>query len=83
MSMHEQIRNFIQDNLVVFDDEVEFSNEDNIFELGFVNSLFAMKLVTYIESEFNTTIESDEMDINNFNTIDNIVSFINSKTVYQ
>ncbi|KWX72336.1 D-alanine--poly(phosphoribitol) ligase subunit 2 [compost metagenome] len=83
MSMHEQIRNFIQDNLVVFDDEVEFSNEDNIFELGFVNSLFAMKLVTYIESEFNTTIESDEMDINNFNTIDNIVNFISSKTVYQ
>ncbi|MNI49414.1 D-alanine--poly(phosphoribitol) ligase subunit 2 [compost metagenome] len=83
MSMHEQIRNFIQDNLVVFDDDVEFSNEDNIFELGFVNSLFAMKLVTYIESEFNTTIESEEMDINNFNTIDNIVNFINSKTVYQ
>ncbi len=83
MSMHEQIRNFIQDNLVVFDDDVEFSNEDNIFELGFVNSLFAMKLVTYIESEFNTTIESDEMDINNFNTIDNIVNFIHSKTVYQ
>ncbi|AIQ67602.1 acyl carrier protein [Paenibacillus graminis] len=83
MSMHEQIRNFIQDNLVVFDDDVEFSNEDNIFELGFVNSLFAMKLVTYIESEFNTTIESEEMDINNFNTIDNIVNFIHSKTVYQ
>ncbi|MEC0171454.1 acyl carrier protein [Paenibacillus graminis] len=83
MSMHEQIRNFIQDNLVVFDDDVEFSNEDNIFELGFVNSLFAMKLVTYIESEFNTTIESEEMDINNFNSIDNIVNFIHSKTVYQ
>lgn len=83
MSLHEQIRNFIQSNLVVFDDDVDFSNEDNIFELGFVNSLFAMKLVTYIESDFNTIIESDEMDINNFNTIDNIVSFIQSKTGIQ
>ena len=81
MSMHDQIRDFILANLVVFDDDVEFSNDDNIFELGFVNSLFAMKLVTYIESEFNMTIESEEMDIANFNTINNIVNFINSKTV--
>jgi len=83
MSMHDQIRDFILANLVVFDDDVEFSNDDNIFELGFVNSLFAMKLVTYIESEFNMTIESEEMDIANFNTINNIVNFINSKTVYK
>ncbi|TGV00986.1 acyl carrier protein, partial [Mesorhizobium sp. M00.F.Ca.ET.186.01.1.1] len=79
----EQIRNFILANLVVFDDEVEFSDDDNIFELGFVNSLFAMKLVTFIESEFQLTIESDEMEISNFNTINNIVNFIQSKSVYK
>lgn len=83
MQLHQQIRDFILANLVVFDDEVEFGNADNIFELGFVNSLFAMKLVTFIESEFQMTIESDEMDISNFNTIDNIVNFIQSKSVYK
>ncbi|MCG5250369.1 acyl carrier protein [Brevibacillus agri] len=83
MQLHQQIRDFILANLVVFDDEVEFGNADNIFELGFVNSLFAMKLVTFIESEFQMTIESDEMEISNFNTIDNIVNFIQSKSVYK
>ncbi|KZE51917.1 acyl carrier protein [Brevibacillus parabrevis] len=83
MQLQEQIRNFILANLVVFDDEVEFSDDDNIFELGFVNSLFAMKLVTFIESEFQMTIESDEMEISNFNTINNIVNFIQSKSVYK
>ncbi|GEB35380.1 MULTISPECIES: acyl carrier protein [Brevibacillus] len=83
MQLQEQIRNFILANLVVFDDEVEFSDDDNIFELGFVNSLFAMKLVTFIESEFQLTIESDEMEISNFNTINNIVNFIQSKSVYK
>lgn len=83
MQLQEQIRNFILANLVVFDDEVEFSDDDNIFELGFVNSLFAMKLVAFIESEFQLTIESDEMEISNFNTINNIVNFIQSKSVYK
>ncbi|ASJ53836.1 phosphopantetheine-binding protein [Brevibacillus formosus] len=83
MQLHEQIREFILANLVVFDDDVDFTNDDNIFELGFVNSLFAMKLVTFIESEFRLTIESDEMEISNFNTINNIVNFIQSKSVYK
>lgn len=83
MQLHEQIREFILANLVVFDDDVDFTNDDNIFELGFVNSLFAMKLVTFIESEFHLTIESDEMEISNFNTINNIVNFIQSKSVYK
>ncbi|MGF9909702.1 phosphopantetheine-binding protein [Brevibacillus porteri] len=83
MQLHEQIRDFILANLVVFDDDVDFTNDDNIFELGFVNSLFAMKLVTFIESEFRMTIESDEMEISNFNTINNIVNFIQSKSVYK
>ena len=79
MDLYEKIRGFIKENLVVFEDDAEFSDEDNFFELGFVNSLFAMKLVTFIESEFNITIESEEMDISNFNSVNNIVNFINSK----
>lgn len=80
MNLNQQIREFILANLAVFDDEVEFEDHDNFFELGFVNSLFAMKLVTYIENEFQMTIESSEMDIENFNSVDHIVQFINGKS---
>lgn len=81
MSIHEQIRNFIMTNLVVFDDDVEFGDDDNFFEMGFVNSLFAMKLITFIENEYQIVIESEEMDIANFNSLSNIVHFIQSKKV--
>ena len=45
MEIKEKIRGFIEENLVVFEDEATFSDDDNIFELGFVNSLFAMRMV--------------------------------------
>ena len=80
MEPNKKIRSYIESNLVVFDDEVEFSDSDNIFKMGFVNSLFAMKLLSFVEKEFNIRVENDEIDIANFSTVDNIVALIKRKT---
>ncbi len=79
MELNKNVREFIDENLLVFDDEAEFTDSDNIFELGFVNSLFAMKLVTYVENKFNIKVENTDLRLDNFNSVDNIVKFINSK----
>lgn len=79
MELKEQIRKFIESNLVVFEDEAEFSDSDNIFEMGFVNSLFAMKLVNYIEENFNVQVANDDLEISNFNSVDRITQFIENK----
>jgi methoxymalonate biosynthesis acyl carrier protein len=79
MGEKEKIRNFIISNLVVYDDDAEFSDSDNIFQLGYVNSLFAMKLLNYVEKEFGITVENDEMDIKNFSSVNNIAQLIGSK----
>ena len=81
MNIKEKIRSFIEQNLIVFEDNVEFSDSDNIFEMGFVNSLFAMKLLNYVENEFNVVIESDEIDISNFSSVNNIISLLEKKNV--
>lgn len=75
----EKIRKFIEANLVVFEDEAEFDDSDNIFEMGFVNSLFAMKLLNYVENEFGIEVDTDDMEISNFSSINNIMNFIESK----
>jgi methoxymalonate biosynthesis acyl carrier protein len=54
-------------------------DEDDIFAMGFVNSLFAMQLVMFIEAEFAVTVEDDDLDIANFNSVENINSFIARK----
>lgn len=79
MEFKEVIRKFIEENLVIFEDEAEFSDSDNIFELGFVNSLFAVKLLNYIETEFNINISNDELNISNFSSVNNIVALIETK----
>lgn len=79
MELKEKIRKFIESNLVVFEDEAEFNDSDNIFEMGFVNSLFAMKLVSYIEQEFDIEVDNDDLEISNFSSVDRIVEYVEKK----
>lgn len=72
------VRAYIMDNLVKFDDEI-FSDSDNIFSKGFVNSLFAMKLLNFIEKEFEIKVEDEDIEIANFSSIDNIINLIQRK----
>lgn len=79
MKLNEQIRKFIEANLIVFEEEIEYTDTDNIFEMGYVNSLFAMKLLNYVESEFNIIVENEDMDIKNFSSVNNIVNLVEKK----
>jgi len=79
MELNQKIRKFIEANLAVFEDEAQFNDEDNIFQMGFVNSLFAMKLVGFVESEFGIAVDNDDLDIKNFSSVARIISFIESK----
>jgi acyl carrier protein len=54
-------------------------DDDDIFRLGFVNSLFAVRLVGFIESRFNIIVDPEELELSNFNTIENIDRFVMSK----
>ena len=78
--MKDKIRAFIEKNLIIYDDRARFLDGDNIFALGFVNSLFAAKLVSFIEREFQLTIGDDDLDISNFNSVNNIASFLQRST---
>ncbi|GAA0365722.1 acyl carrier protein [Bacillus horti] len=79
MNYRNDLRAFIQNNLTISEDDVSFSDEDNYFELGFVNSLFAMKLVNFVEDQFGIEIENDELDISNFSSINNLSKLIEKK----
>lgn len=64
---------------MAIDEEEEFSDSDNIFQLGYVNSLFAIKLLNYVEKEFSIVIENEEMDIKNFSSVDSIAQLVEKK----
>ncbi len=59
----------------------ELKDDEDMFSLGFINSLFAMQLVMFLEKEFNIRIENEDLNMDNFRTIDSIVGFINKKVI--
>ncbi len=54
-------------------------DDDDFFEQGFVNSLFAMQLVMWVEKEFDIGIEDQDLDIQNFNTVNAVAGFVERK----
>ena len=77
--MKEKIRTIIESNLKIFDSDVQFSDDDHIFRKGFVDSLFAVKLLAYLEQEFNIKIGNEDLNIENFHSVNKIISFVESK----
>ncbi len=57
----------------------DLQDDEDIFALGFVNSLFAMKLVLFVEKEFEITVDDQDLDIDNFRTINAITNLVMRK----
>jgi methoxymalonate biosynthesis acyl carrier protein len=54
---------------------------DDIFALGFGNSLFAMQLVDFVETEFAVTVDDQDLDVANFSTIGAIGALVERKAL--
>lgn len=74
MKEKQLIRDFLKKYI-----KVETLEEDtNIFESGLVDSLFAMQLVNWIEDEYDISISNDQLDLDNFKSINAIANLINN-----
>ncbi|HEX2058860.1 MAG TPA: phosphopantetheine-binding protein [Actinomycetota bacterium] len=58
---------------------MRLGDDDDMFATGYVNSMFAMQLVQFVESEFGITVESDDLELDNFRTVSAIASFVERK----
>ena len=68
----EAVRNFIVGSIFV----ENLRDDDDLFESGLVNSLFAVQLMTFIEKTFAIEVGADDLDIKNFQSIDAATEFV-------
>jgi acyl carrier protein len=54
-------------------------DDDNLFESGVVNSLFAVQLMTFIEKTFAIEVAMDDLDIENFKSLNAAAAFVARK----
>lgn len=57
----------------------ELKDQDDIFSLGFVNSLFAMKLVLFLESEFEIQVTQQDLNIAHFRSVEAMERLVAAK----
>jgi len=73
-------RTRIRDYLARFFPGYELRDEDDIFKLGFVTSMFALQLVTFLEREFNIIIENEDLELDNFRSVQALNGMVGRKT---
>jgi methoxymalonate biosynthesis acyl carrier protein len=77
----DEIKNCVREFLVEHIRKArEVSDDDNLFEMGLANSLFAMQLVNFVEKEYGLVIEDEDLSIDNFHSVNAIVALILRKT---
>jgi acyl carrier protein len=69
------IRNFIIESC----DAAQLADDCDIFETGMANSIFAIELISFIESESSVKVTTDDLDMTNFNSVNAIERFLERK----
>jgi acyl carrier protein len=54
----------------------DLQDDDDIFEAGLVNSLFAMQLVLFVEQEFAIQVSNEDLERDNFRTVNTIAGLV-------
>ena len=75
MQNKEKIRAFLSR----FFRDHQLRDDEDIFASGYVNSMFAMQLVQFVESDFGITVESEDLELDNFRTVDAIAALVERK----
>ena len=57
----------------------EVGDDEDIFALGFVNSLMAMQLVNFLEKEFGIQVADEDLDLDNFRSISAMAALVERK----
>jgi methoxymalonate biosynthesis acyl carrier protein len=70
------VRDFINSSINI----EGLGDDENLFESGIVNSLFAVQLMTFLERKFGIEIGMDDLDIDNFKSVSATAAFIERKS---
>jgi acyl carrier protein len=75
----QQAKARLREFLLQFIQHPDLHDDADIFASGFVNSLFALQLILFVESEFGIQIENEDLKLDNFRSINALADLIRRK----
>lgn len=79
MDIRKEIRSYILDNFMIGRENEELSDSDSLLSKGVIDSTGVVELVGYLEENFQIAVEDDELVPDNFDTVNNLVGYIQKK----
>lgn len=67
------IEEFVPDN------DIDVEDDTNLLEEEVVDSLGIFTLVSFIENKFDVSVDAEEVNLDNFETLDSITALVESK----
>ena len=80
MDVIKQIQSYIAENFLFSDNGFNLDNDASFLDEGVVDSTGTLELVTFVEETFNVTVEDDEIVPENFDSVNNLVAYIQRKS---
>jgi len=77
-NLKSRIREFIVENFL-FGNADSLEDRTSFLEEGIIDSTGVLELVTYLEEEFDITIEDEELIPENLDSINNVNAFLETK----
>ena len=78
-SIHDKVKEFILKQFLPGEDPNALTDDTPLLTTGILDSLATLKLITFLEEEFDIKVEAHEADAENLNAIADITRFVSSK----
>ena len=79
MSTSEEVRSYILSVHLPGENPDMLSNDDDLLDMGILDSMAIMQLVDHLEKQYGITIPTEEIDPANFESINALVAFIDKQ----
>ncbi len=77
--MNEAIKQFLKQELLDDDPSIQIGDDDNLLMTEIVDSLGAMRLVGFIEDQWDVQIPPEDVTIENFVSVNAIVRYLEGR----
>jgi acyl carrier protein len=71
-----RVRDYILENLMFSDDPAELPDDASLLDRGIIDSTGVLEVVLFLEESFGIQVMASEMLPQNFDSVDNIVAFV-------
>lgn len=77
--MRKELRQYIVDQLLLGQTDIEFSDDDSFIDHGIVDSAGVLELVAFLEQRYGVKVDGSELTPANLDSISSIVRFVEGK----